>query len=154
MDKFLAIQNRFWSKVEKKEAGECWNWQCGKGWNGYGQFFIDKKNIRAHRFSYELHHNRKITPGLIVMHTCDNRACVNPAHLVEGTVHENIQDKVNKNRQSRLPGERNGNSKLTEQQVLEIREKIDKSNQELAELYNISKRNIHQIISRKRWSHI
>ena len=154
MDKFLAIQNRFWSKVDKKEANDCWNWQTGKGWNGYGQFFIDKKNIRAHRFSYELHHNRKITPGLVVMHTCDNRACVNPAHLVEGTVRENVQDKVNKNRQSRLPGERNGNSKLTEQQVLEIREKIDKSNQELAELYNISKRNIHQIISRKRWSHI
>ena len=104
MDKFLAIQNRFWSKVEKKEANECWNWQTGKGWNGYGQFFIDKKNIRAHRFSYEMHHNRKIAPGLIVMHTCDNRACVNPAHLVEGTARENIQDKVNKNRQARLPG--------------------------------------------------
>lgn len=154
MDKFLAIQNRFWSKVEKKEANDCWNWQANKTYNGYGQLSICGKGVRAHRFSYEMHHNRKIAPGLIVMHTCDNPACVNPAHLVEGTVHENIQDKVNKNRQARLPGERNGNSKLTEQQVLEIREKIDKSNQELAELYSVSKKSINNIRNNKRWTHI
>lgn len=34
----------------------------------------------------------------VVMHTCDNRKCINPEHLTAGTVQANVQDMDAKNR--------------------------------------------------------
>ena len=68
--------------------------------DGYGVFQLDGKQWRAHRFMMH------ITEGLsvdkpVVMHTCDNPACVNPKHLQNGTIQDNNLDKLNKGRQWR-----------------------------------------------------
>jgi hypothetical protein len=97
-----TIEERFWEKVIK--TGECWLWTGArhrKHWDsvGYGVMGINKKNVFAHRLSYELHHGT-IPTGMLVRHTCDNSLCVNPDHLILGTDADNAQDKVDRGRAS------------------------------------------------------
>jgi hypothetical protein len=88
-----APADRFWAKVEKHDddcecCGGCWHWQ-GALERGYGSLSVAGKNIRAHRFSYELH-VRPIPTGLVIDHLCRVRHCVNPAHLEVVESRENI----------------------------------------------------------------
>lgn len=93
---------RFWSKVAKAGPNECWQWTGGKFTRGYGGFSYDHgegqtKPGYAHRFSY-IHHHGPLGPDDVVMHTCDNVGCVNPAHLKKGGQGDNIKDAVRKGR--------------------------------------------------------
>ena len=85
------IMERFMNFVDKKGEDECWEWTGCLWWNGYGRFSVQDKSLRAHRVSYELF-NGKRKNGLIIMHTCDNKKCVNPKHLEAGTRRRNLKD--------------------------------------------------------------
>ena len=80
------------------DRNSCWIW---KGYvskkTGYGQVIIEGKTKSAHRIMHEAW-NGPIEPGLVVMHTCDVRACVNPDHLKLGTQADNVKDCVSKGR--------------------------------------------------------
>lgn len=82
---------RFWSMVQITGADDCWLW-TGKFRNsGYG-IFSGCRRVLAHRYSWELANGRSIPDGLEILHSCDNRPCVNPAHLSVGTRSENARD--------------------------------------------------------------
>jgi hypothetical protein len=94
----LFQNDRFWSKVNKKDAAECWEWLGHIGENGYGQFRMAEGAVPAHRMSYELTYGPIRAAHRVVMHSCDNRRCVNPAHLSLGNVRANAWDMIVKDR--------------------------------------------------------
>jgi len=111
--------DRFWSKVLRRGADDCWEWQAATHKSGYGKVWWPghKYAIQAHRVAFFLAHG--YFPKAMVRHTCDNRPCCNPAHLVEGTQLDNMRDAAKRDRSAY--GSRNGQAKLTEDDVREIR---------------------------------
>jgi hypothetical protein len=101
----------FWSHVGKEGVDECWNWLgfCNTG-NHYGEYSSryhesGKKRIRfaAHRLAYLLHYG-ELPEGKVIAHTCDNRKCCNPRHLMAITQAENLADMHKKGRNFKLGG--------------------------------------------------
>ena len=97
----------------------CWEWIKGLS-KGYGRMFLNKKEMKAHRFSY-LHFIGEIPENNVVAHRCDNPKCVNPQHLFVGTVQDNVLDKFKKGRAIIARGENQGGSKLKTEDILKIR---------------------------------
>jgi hypothetical protein len=141
---------RFWSKVKKTK--NCWVWTDSIAARGYGRLIFDNKPFPAHRLSWELHYG-KIPGRLCVLHKCDNRRCVRPDHLFLGTRADNVYDMVKKGRGKPCRGETNGRSKLTDNQIREIRSSV-LSDYELSISNKISKCEINKIRNKQAWVHI
>jgi hypothetical protein len=142
---------RFWHFVSKPLAEDgCWEWIGRKNYKGYGQMKIKDRGILAHRFSYELHIG-KIPDGLCVCHHCDNRACVNPNHFFLGTNADNTRDRDQKGRKAL--GEHNGKSKLTERDVIKIKNMLPggMSASEIARQFNSASNTIFAIKVGRSW---
>lgn len=84
---------KFWSKVNIKSEDECWEWTNHILPTGYGQFRIGDKKFRAHRVSWVISRG-SIPKDKLVLHTCDNKKCVNPNHLYIGDHSDNTYDTV------------------------------------------------------------
>lgn len=94
------IDQRFHNSYRVDDGG-CWLWTKGRAGGRYGQLRLpDGSALPAHRLSYELHKG-PIPKGMLVCHTCDVMACVNPDHLWLGTNSDNIRDCVAKGRHRR-----------------------------------------------------
>lgn len=91
--------------IVDKDTG-CWNFKGCKTKTGYGRIRVNGVHWMAHRYSLSCHLGRPIADGMVVMHLCDNPACINPAHLKEGTQKENIEDCIAKGRAVKATGKR------------------------------------------------
>lgn len=94
------VADRFWDKVTTSQAGECWEWKGSRNKYGYGRFTLtDKPTVRllSHRMAYILSTGEDVR-GLVVRHTCDNPPCCNPAHLIPGSLADNVADMHNRGR--------------------------------------------------------
>lgn len=163
---------RFWKKVAIRSKSECWLWIGAN--NGrkekartYGTMKVHGTLLSAHRISYCIAHT-EFSQKLDVLHSCDIPLCVNPNHLWEGTLTDNMRDKESKGRgnhpfgdrsgarthpESHARGERAGNAKLTQSQVNKIRELIRQGIPTLtiSKTFHITNTNIYQIRDYKIW---
>jgi hypothetical protein len=153
---------RFWKRVAKAGADDCWLWAGPLDKNGYGITGLGTTPDiqRSHRAAWTFTRGG-IPKGLCVCHTCDNPLCCNPGHMWLGTNAENTRDRETKGRSSRnlkpMLGERHGMSKLTAPDVIRIRRLIDSgsvSHLQISREYGVSKHAIHCILHRKTWKHV
>jgi hypothetical protein len=161
---------RFWLHVKRGEPNECWNWQLSHNY-GYGQFQVSGRSVRAHRVAYYLGYG--VDPGkYLVCHECDNPSCCNPKHLFLGTEADNSADCSRKGRHhpqtgafhgskthpERWPrGERVGGSKLTAEQVRDIRALYAAggvTQQMLGDRFGVKRETIGYIIRGDNWLHV
>jgi hypothetical protein len=75
-----SVEERFWEKVDIKEADDCWEWKAYSSFGKYGQFGIGKKLKQAHYVAWELTYG-PIPKGFGIQHHCGNSSCTNPKHL-------------------------------------------------------------------------
>jgi hypothetical protein len=142
-------QERFWMRIVKVESG-CWLFQGFKDAWGYGHFKGFGKRYQAHRYAFEITHGKRIPAGKLVLHSCDNPPCVNPAHLRLGTNADNRNDSIARNRLPR--GESIHTAKLTREQVVEIRALEGKATQRVvADKYGVSQTAVAAIFKRRSW---
>jgi len=156
-DKHLKM---FWERVDKTPGfgpdGDCWSWTGTIGNQGYGSLAIIQRGIPrrivgAHRFSFMVHFHE--WPKLLVCHHCDNRSCVNPAHLFKGTNAENSADMAAKGRGIR--GEDNYNTTLTEVEITELRSLFPRlSYEEIGRRFSVAACTAKRIIKCQTWKHV
>lgn len=115
---------------------------------GYGSIYVNRRQWLAHRWAFH-QANGPIPDGVVIRHTCDNRWCINPAHLVAGSQSQNMLDRL-----KRAP--RNNQTKLWPEEVLQIRELLAYgfSRREIEAIYGLSYESIRLIQIRKNWAHI
>ena len=154
--KTVTEEDRFWSKVNKVENG-CWLWTAATVLAGYGYFYLSTgQDISAHRYSWILH-NGPIANGLCILHKCDVPPCVNIDHLFLGTLKDNTQDMLAKGRNDPPIGERSGSAKLTEGDVIKIREEYAAggvTQRDIAKRYNVCRQTVSFVVQGKTWKHI
>lgn len=149
---------RFWSKLTNRDLAGCWLWQGVIGQShGYGIIKNCGKSLLTHRVSWEMHNGGAPPEGLCVLHKCDVRPCVNPAHLFLGTKGDNARDMCAKGRHAMCRGEDTSSVKLTDEQVIWARywtamaglRRVD-----VAEALGISQAQVSNIITGYSWSHL
>jgi hypothetical protein len=148
------VRERLLNSIKIDENG-CWIWQKSIGRGGYGKTYYKGKCYTAHRLSYKIFKG-KIPKSMQVCHTCDVRKCVNPDHLWLGTAKDNMQDCVAKNRHVAPTGLKNHFTKLSENEVLEIRKLFKEGVRiyKLVKLFKVTDTTISAIIKNKTWKHI
>ena len=154
---------RFWSKVDIRDTNECWPWK-GFTNDGYGMFWLDGKPQRASRVAWALRLGA-VPDGLMVLHRCDVRACVNSEHLFLGTHADNMRDMREKGRsvcpakehpELMARGVRAGAAKLDDDKVVIIRQmSLDGCSQrKIAAVFGVDRKTVAKVIRRETWAHV
>lgn len=142
----FGLSSAFFGKFYVDGDSGCWIWERALT-HGYGQLTVNGRNYRAHRLMYALVNKKSETDLNFICHTCDRRACINPAHLYEGDAASNARDRY----------ARTGGYKLTADIVREIRKRKEQeqlSTWELAAIYGVSPEYMWRVLTNKVWRDI
>lgn len=170
------FEELFWSLVDSKDEDGCWEWRGAYSGDGYGLINRDGERYKVHRLAYRFEYGELEKPQ--VNHHCDNKMCVNPEHLYNGTQSDNLRDAYERNENVRkglkndyetcmerlrkiqendlyARGEDTPHSKLTEPEVRDIKEMVgDRTDTEIAKQYGVDRRTIRKIRIGDNWSHV
>lgn len=95
-----SVVKKFWEKVQRSEKSGCWTWAGSTDQEGFGRIRVKSAEKRvdliAHRVSWFIHRG-PVPEGMSVLHSCGNRGCVNPDHLLLGS-RKDISRKVSEAR--------------------------------------------------------
>ena len=140
-------------ETEKQREGDCVIWKGNLRGFGYGAVNAGGYSYYVHRVAYALSHGSEAK--CFVLHSCDNKKCVNPSHLRDGTPLMNMQDKIKRGRNysGDQKGIKNANSSLTEEEVIAIRNDF-RTCQEIADDYNIHNTTVSKIKNKVTWQHL
>jgi len=149
----VNLPSYFTERIIPEPMSGCWLWVGSYRSNGYGCGFVDGDRVQAHRYVLELGLERKILPGKYALHRCDNRSCVNPAHLYEGTGTENNMDAYRRNRRfpARLRGNTNPAVKITAHEAVCIRKFRNVPSIVWAEVFGITQSAVRKVRSGINW---
>lgn len=153
---------RLWSRVSIGNQDECWEWtgarftKKGNAPSGYGRINSGGKFLKAHREIYRITYPGDWNEDLLVLHSCDNPACVNPRHLRQGDPNDNVQDAIERDRMNPEKGEDRYNAKLNADVVRQIRSRhaAGANGKALADEYGVNTGTISRIVRRLRWKHV
>jgi len=142
---------------------DCIEWGGLTNDRGYGLVRIDGRRVRVHRLAWERVYG-PIPDGMSILHRCDNPPCHNVDHLFLGTQAENVIDMDSKGRrgtrlgitQPGTPGESHPRHKLTDADVLDIRDQYANGATQvaLARQYGVAQKSISRIVRREAWPHL
>lgn len=151
---------RFWSYVIRRGPDDCWDF-IGRinSKSGHCRFDIRYSSFLVHRIAYKITHPIENISGILVCHDCDNPKCCNPNHLFKGTSKDNVRDSVIKGRHISITllGQARPNSRLTELQIIEIRNRYSigtETYSSLATIFKVDQSTIGNIVNRRQWKHI
>lgn len=147
---------RFWSRVAVAGVDDCWPWTGRIDEHGYGYVKLRGLMWRAHRVAFLLAGLVLTEDQPLVLHRCvASPGCCNPLHLRAGTDADNSRDRGDQGRTARLSGYRNGQAKLTAEDVAEIRRRYTGRRGEqsaLAREFEISRTVITRIVHNQIWT--
>lgn len=125
-------------RIEFDEDNGCWIWKDAIDNHGYGVFSIHRKNIKAHKYIYEILLNIKIDKNKEVHHLCENKICVNPKHIIilDHKSHMRLHSEI---------------IRLSLNEVKDIKKKYEngESKKKLSKNYNIHRNSVRKIIEDK-----
>lgn len=146
-----SLSERFEALCIPEPNSGCWIWLGKLNPYGYGVIVrFNELTDLAHRVSLELI-GRKASKGQLVCHRCDNRSFVNPEHLFVGSHADNSRDMAAKGRAA--TGERNSRTKLTINQVLEIK-RSSLSSKDLSAMYGVCQKTVRNYKSGATWRRV
>ena len=151
-------QLSFWERVEAQTVvneNGCHEFTGYKNECGYGRIHKDKKLVFVHREVYEKVHGY-IPKGMVIMHSCDNPACINPNHLSANYQSENIKDMIEKGRSVNKFGSKHGMSKINETDVINIKKRLSEGDTcvAISKDYSVSEGTIRNIKKGRNWTHV
>jgi hypothetical protein len=144
--KMPDLNERFWSKVVKSPTG-CWTWTGAHGGDGYPTMCYYGRHRRISRLMWASV-NGEIAPGALICHKCNNRGCVNPDHLYQGTIASNNRDLMVSDKAP--VGMKHGKAKFTDAQILEIYN-APGTDKELSKRFGIPTQYVSKIKRRVVW---
>ncbi len=150
----LEVTERFRVKYHETETG-CWIWFAAKDAGGYGRFKWNGRIDGAHRVSWEMA-NGAVPRQMDVLHRCNVKACVNPAHLYLGTQKDNMRDAMRDGLWvcPDRSGIRNAAAKITPETARAIRLEYaqgDVSQAMLAAKFGMHQTNVSRIVRKANW---
>jgi hypothetical protein len=138
-------------KNSKKIKNGCIIWTGFHNRHLYPSVFHKGKSIRLSHYFLEKKLGRKIKDGFWALHSCDNRACINPDHIYEGTREDNTRDaiKFGTFKKEKFCPKLNANLVIKIKQDL-----INNKVHDVAKKYSLSISYVYYIKQGKSWSHI
>jgi len=156
LSQIKAIERKILSKLSSQPNG-CMEWSAGRHPQGYGLVGIGKRKFYVHRLVMCLKLNRVITSKEHVCHKCDNPPCANPDHLFLGDAKKNMKDRDKKGRGRVARGSKSGQSKLSESEVIKLRNMYATGNHsfsDLAGMYSMTAYAIYGAVVGRTWKHV